>query len=282
MIRQLLSLLTTAVLFPLFFVSCTFTDKEENNTSPDSLTSDGIKKIDFSVIRTLPHDTTSFTQGLIVYKGRMYEGTGGNDSNIVSSKLSRLLELDINNGKILRSLDLDKKYFGEGITILNDTIYQLTWTGHTVFIYDMHFKKLKESTINTEGWGLTNNGKELILSDGTSNLYFYEPHTFRLLRTLPVMLNDDFLHSINELEFINGAIYANQWGQPYIFKIDPASGRVTGRIDVTPIWDRIKKIAPELNPRDDVPNGIAYDQDSKKIYITGKKWPELYEVRFGN
>ncbi|ANH83732.1 glutamine cyclotransferase [Niabella ginsenosidivorans] len=266
----------------MFTLSCTDTGNSNGNTSADTTKTDNVKNISFSLIKTYPHDTTSFTQGLIIYKGRMYEGTGGDDSNVVSSQPSRLLETNITTGKILRSLDLDKKYFGEGITILNDTIYQLTWTEHAVFVYDMNFKKLKEFPITTEGWGLTNNGKELIVSDGTSNLYFYDPHTFRLLSTQAVTLNGDLINSINELEFIEGSVYANQWQQPYICKIDPASGRVTGRIDVTPIWDRIKKIAPELNPRDDVPNGIAYDSDTKKIYITGKKWPELYEVQFGN
>ena len=148
-----------------------------------------------------------------------------------------------------------------------------------VFVYTLpDFKKVKQFPLNTDGWGMTTNGKELIVSDGTSNLYFYDPHTFQLLRTQSITLNGDLINSINELEFIDGAVYANQWEQPYIFKIDPASGQVTGRIDVTPIWNRIKQIDPDA----DVPNGIAYDADTKKIYITGKKWPELYEVQFGN
>ena len=279
MIKITPSLLAIAALFAIGAVSCTDTD-EKNNTGTSG--SDSVKSISDSIINTYPHDTTSFTQGLVVYKGRMYEGTGGDDSNVVSSKPSRLLETNVTTGKILKSLDLDKSYFGEGITILNDTIYQLTWTEHTVFVYDMNFKKHREFAIATEGWGLTNNGKELILSDGTSNLYFYDPHSFQLLRTQPITLNGDLINSVNELEFIEGSVYANQWGQPYIFKIDPASGQVTGRIDITAIWDRIKKTAPELDPRNDVPNGIAYDPDIKKIYITGKKWPELYEVQFGN
>jgi len=282
MIKNIISPLVTTALFLIVAVSCRNTDNANSNTAPHTPTSGGLKNIRFSVVNTYPHDTTSFTQGLVVYKGRMFEGTGGDDSSIVSSKLSRLLETDVTNGKIRRSLDLGKKYFGEGITILNDIIYQLTWTEHTVFIYDMHFKKLGESAINTEGWGLTTNGKELIVSDGTSNLYFYEPHTFRLLKTLSVTLNGDLVHSLNELEFIDGAIYANQFGQPYILKIDPATGQVAGSVDISAIWERIRKIHPDADLHEAVPNGIAYDQDTKKIYITGKKWPELYEVQLGN
>ncbi|WP_300603236.1 glutaminyl-peptide cyclotransferase [Niabella sp.] len=273
--------LATAIVI-LILGSCTNIPKENSDASSGSPGPDSVKNIDFSIVHTYPHDTSSYTQGLVVYKGRMYEGTGGNETNVVSSKLSRLLETDINTGKILRSLELGKKYFGEGITILNDTIYQLTWKEHTVFVYDLHFKKLREFPVPTEGWGLTNNGTELIVSDGTSNLYFYEPQTFRLLRTLPVSLNGDLINSINELEFIDGMVYANQWEQPYIFSIDPVSGRVAGKIDLTPAWEKIRKIAPLTDSLNDVPNGIAYDADTKKIYITGKKWPELYEVQLGN
>ncbi|WP_157547209.1 glutaminyl-peptide cyclotransferase [Niabella soli] len=277
MTRRFYSALIVAATFA---ASCNNNGNNDNTTPEvDAPKANAVKNIGFSIIKTYPHDTTSYTQGLLVYKGKMYEGTGGDDSSVVSSKLSRLLETDVTTGKTLKALDIGKKYFGEGITILNDTIYQLTWTEHTVFVYDMNFKKIKEFPLNTEGWGLTNNGKELIASDGvTSNLYFYDPHTFQLLRTQSVSMNGDLINNINELEFIDGFVYANIYTTPYIVKIDPASGQVVGRIDITQIWDRIKQVDPDA----DVPNGIAYDPDTKKIYVTGKKWPELYEVQFGN
>lgn len=261
----------------LFFASCKDgdkNDKPEDNSANES----SVKNISFSIIKSYPHDTSSFTQGLVVYKGRLYEGTGGADYGPVGSKTSHLLKVDLQTGKAEKSIQLPGKYFGEGITILNDTVYQLTWKEHTVLVYTLpDFKKVKEFPLNTEGWGITHDGKELIVSDGTSNLYYYEPSTFKLLRTQSVTQNENYVGSLNELEFINGFIYANQWQQPYIFKIDPSSGMAIGRIDLTEVWNRIKAIDPDA----DVPNGIAYDADTKKIYITGKKWPELYEVQFG-
>ncbi|MGC4034611.1 MAG: glutaminyl-peptide cyclotransferase [Chitinophagaceae bacterium] len=225
----------------------------------------------YSIINTYPHDTSSFTQGLIVYKGKMYEGTGENG-------YSKLLQIDMKTGKAEREVKLEDKYFGEGITILNDTVYQLTWQNNVVFAYTLHdFKKVKEFHINTEGWGITTDGTNLIVSDGSSNLYFYQPSTFRLLRTQSVTDGGSLAYNLNELEYFDGYVYSNQWQLPYIFKIDPNSGQVIGKTDLTEMWNKIKF----KDPQADVPNGIAYDQDSKKIYITGKKWPDLYEIQFG-
>ncbi|ANH83733.1 glutamine cyclotransferase [Niabella ginsenosidivorans] len=278
MIKSSYFSLVIAVTVSALAISCRDNDKNTTGTTPDLSKADNVKNIGISVIKTYPHDTASFTQGLVLYKGQLYEGTGGADYAPEGAG-SALMKVNLATGKAEKKVKLDGKYFGEGITILNDTVYQLTWKEKVVFVYTLpDFKKVKEFPINTEGWGMTTNGKELIVSDGTSNLYFYDPHTFQLLRTQSVTLNSDLINSINELEFIDGAVYANQWEQPYIFKIDPASGQVTGRVDVTPIWNRIKQIDPAA----DVPNGIAYDPDTKKIYITGKKWPELYEVQFGN
>lgn len=239
------------------------TETKTDYVSPSILT--------YSINNTYPHDTSSFTQGLVIYNNKMYEGTGENGH-------SKLLQVDFKTGKAEREVKLDDKYFGEGITILNDTIYQLTWQNNVVFVYTLKdFKKIKEFHINTEGWGITTDGKNLIVSDGSSNLYFYEPSTFRLLRTQSVTDAGSLAYNLNELEFIDGYVYANQWQLPYIFKIDPNSGQVVAKIDVTEIWNRIKIKDPEA----DVPNGIAYDAATQKIYITGKKWPELYEIQFG-
>lgn len=275
MIRGLLSLLP--VVFTVLLISCNGDDKTPA-PGPEAPLAGNVKNIGISVVNTYPHDTGSFTQGLVIHKGQLYEGTGGSDY-APEGRTSELLKVNLQTGKAEKTIALDKKYFGEGITILNDTVYQLTWREKVVFVYTLSdMKKVKEFPINTEGWGITTNGKELIVSDGTSNLYFYDPVSFKLLRTQSVTLDGNFLDSINELEYIDGYVYANRWTYPFIFKIDPASGQVAGQIDVTSIWNRIKQIDPDA----DVPNGIAYDQDSKKIYITGKKWPELYEVQFGN
>jgi glutamine cyclotransferase len=224
----------------------------------------------FSIINTYPHDTSSFTQGLVWYKGSLYEGTGENGK-------SKLMKVDLKTGKAEKQISLDEKYFGEGITILHDTIYQLTWKNKVVFVYTLNdFKKIKEFPINTEGWGITTDGRSLIVSDGSNNLYFYEPSTFKLERTVGVTDAGSPAYNLNELEYINGYVYSNQWQLPYIFKIDVNSGQVAGKTDVTSLWERIKA----KDPNADVPNGIAWDSETGKIYITGKNWPELYEIQF--
>lgn len=250
-----------------WLAACNNTDTGTGTTGP-TVSPDAPKTISYAIVKTYPHDTSSFTQGLIFYKGELYEGTG-------EYGRSHLLKVGLNDGKIQKSATLDAKFFGEGVTILKDTIYQLTWQEKVVFAYTLpDFKKVKEFTIDTEGWGITTNGQELIVSDGSSNLYYYNPSTFQLLRTQSVTENGSLSFNLNELEYIDGYIYANQWQAPYILKIDPGSGAIVAKVDLTDIWKRVKA----KDPVADVPNGIAYDTSSKKIYITGKKWPELYEI----
>lgn len=255
-----------------FIAACNNADSPPASTTETTTPAPtGPKAIGYSILKTYPHDTSSFTQGLQVYKGSMYEGTG-------EWGRSHLLKVDLATGKIEKKVPLDAKYFGEGITILNDTVYQLTWQEKTVLVYTLKdFKKVKEFTFNTQGWGLTNDGKELILSDGSSNLYYYNPTNFQLLRTQSIMEGGSLSFNLNELEYIDGFIYANQWQAPYILKIDPSSGNIVGKIDLSNVWDRVKA----KDPAADVPNGIAYDSANKKIYITGKRWPELYEIELG-
>lgn len=242
---------------------------KEPNT-PDTPDANAPKSMSYSIISTYPHDTSSYTQGLLFYKGELYEGTG-------NYGFSKLKKVDLKTGNTQKEIALDKKYFGEGVAILNDTVYQLTWKEKKVFVYTLkEFSKIKEFTINTEGWGLTTDGKNLIASDGSSTLYYYDPATFKLLKTQDVTEGGSLSYNLNELEYIDGFIYANQYLAPYIFKIDPASGKVVAKADVTSMWDRAKVIDPEA----EVPNGIAYDATTKKIYVTGKLWPELYEVQF--
>lgn len=247
--------------------ACNNTDTNTGSNGPVAA-ADAPKTISYSIVKTYPHDTSSFTQGLILYKGELYEGTG-------EYGRSHLHQVGLNDGKIKKTIALDAKFFGEGITILKDTIYQLTWQEKVVFAYTLNdFKKIKEFSIDTQGWGITTNGQELIISDGSSNLYYYNPSTFQLLRTQSITEGGSLSYNLNELEYIDGYIYANQWQAPYILKIDPGSGTIVGKIDLTDVWNRVKA----KDPIADVPNGIAYDTASKKIYITGKRWPELYEI----
>ena len=252
----------------LGFIACK--NKDANNSNGDKPPA-GAKLLTYSIVGTYPHDTSSYTQGLLIYNGKMYEGTGNYGR-------SKLMEVDLKTGKSGRVVSLDKQYFGEGITILNDTVYQLTWKEKKVFVYALKdFRKLKEIPVDIEGWGLTNDGKNLIVSTGSSELHYFDPSTFKLTKTQTVTEAGMPVSNINELEFINDFVYANQYLAPYILKINPENGEVLAKADLTSMWDRIKAIDPDA----DVPNGIAYDAATKKIYITGKWWPELYEVQFG-
>jgi len=255
------------ILFALpFLFACGNTKPSDpNNTS----TASEVKNLSFSVVATYPHDTSSYTQGLIVYNGNLYEGTG----NYGHSKLK---QVDLSTGKSIREISLSSNYFGEGITILRDTVYQLTWKEGKVFVYSLKdFKKIKEFNVPIEGWGLTNNGQELVVTTGSGDIYFYEPATFKLLKTQTLTEAGTPSFNLNESEWIDDSIYINQYSYPYILKANPTTGEIVGKIDLTSIWEHIR----QLNPNADVPNGIAYDTNTKKIYITGKWWPELYEIQ---
>ena len=253
-------------LFLAGFVACKNKDAENGNKPHP----DAPKIMSYSIITTYPHDTSSYTQGLLIYKGELVEGTG----NYGKSKLKKV---DLKSGTTKQEIKLDDKFFGEGVTILNDTVYQLTWKEKKVFVYTLKdFKKIKEFDVDIEGWGLTNDGTNIIASTGGSELYYFEPSTFKLLKTQTVTESGSPSFNLNELEFIDGYVYANQYQFPYIFKIDPGSGKIVAKADLTAMWQRIQAIDPEA----DVPNGIAWDADAKKMYITGKWWPELYEVQF--
>lgn len=248
------------------FAACKNKDKE-GPVTPDP---DAPKMMTYSIVSTFPHDTSSYTQGLLIYNGEMYEGTG----NYGRSKLRKV---ELATGKAQSEISLDKKFFGEGITILRDTVYQLTWREKTVLVYTLKdFKKIREVPVDFEGWGLTHDGTHLIVSTGGSDLLYYDPSTFKLVKTQTVMESGGKAFNLNELEYIDGYIYANQYLYPYIFKIDPVSGKVVAKADLTQMWGRIRAIDPDA----EVPNGIAYDSATRKIYITGKWWPELYEVQF--
>ena len=269
--------LITSLVSSMVFVRCksgngaegetTFTNPPVNPPPP---------VLGYSIVDTYPHDTSFYTQGYTFYKGDLYEGTG----DPTRTGKSRLMKVDLKTGKSLLQKNLSDKFFGEGITILRDTVYQLTWQEHKVFVYVLNgkeFKQIKEFELPTDGWGLTTDGKRLIVSDGSGMLYYYDPATFKLLTKSSIMEGNSEIFNLNELEYIDGFVYANQYEYPYILKIDPAAGRVVAKYDLTDLWKRVKAIKPDV----DVPNGIAYNDITKKIYITGKYWPEAYEIKLG-
>lgn len=232
--------------------------------------------IPFTVVNKLPHDTTYFTEGLEFHKGQLLESSGGNDDG--SPYPSEFGVVNRETGKVVPKAKLDRsKHFGEGITVFKDKIYQLTWQSGAGFIYDAQtFKLLKEFKLPTrEGWGLTHDSASLIMSDGTSNLYFIDADSLRVKYTVNVIHNGSPIGNINELEYVNGVIYANRWGDTNILKIDPVSGKVLGQLDLSNLDKEAKAVYPgaaELN-------GIAYDSTTGKLYVTGKKWPFLYEIK---
>ena len=252
----------------LVLLSCN-NGHDANQPAADSALT--VANLSWKLVHTYPHDTTSYTQGLVVYKGSLYEGTG-------LEGRSRLMKTDLTTGKILAARSLDKTMFGEGITILHDTVYQLTWQNHQVFMYSLDgFKLLQTFPLKTEGWGITTDGRELIVSDGSSNLAFYEPGTFRFLRNVPITYEGQLINNANELEYINGALYANRYETDDILKINPVTGVVEARIDCSALGNEVRAKYPWV----DYFNGIAYDSATGRIYVTGKLWPELYEIQFG-
>jgi len=220
-------------------------------------------------IKTYPHDIDAYTQGLLIYNGQLYEGTGGWGK-------SNLRSVDLNSGKVLKQVDIDEQHFGEGIAIIKDKIYQITWKSQLGFIYDRNtFRKIGEFTYSTEGWGLTSKGDTLLMSDGTEHIYFIDPNGFKRIKSIQVYNNKGKVPELNELEYIKGFIYANIYRSDLIVKIEPSTGRV---VDIIKIYEFLQQ--SDLHAAIDVLNGIAYDKEKDKIYVTGKNWPKLFEVEF--
>ena len=259
-------LIVTYLACGVLFSACN--DGDEDDTPP---VENKVQSISYTVTNTLPHDTSDFTQGLEIYKGFLLEGTG-------NYGLSRLFKKEIATGKVIKEVKLDSAHFGEGITVLNDTIYQLTWKEKVVNVYTASdMKKVGQRSLPTDGWGLTNDGKHLIVSDGTNRLYFYNTK-FEQQYVKEIFENGSPAVNLNELEYIKGFVYANQWQYSYILKIDPASGEVVGKLDLSDLSNR----ARAKNPKEQFLNGIAYDPATDKIYVTGKLWPEIYEISFAH
>ncbi len=252
------------------YSACTGDNKPTEAVEPTNTITTPIN-IAFNIINSFPHDTSSYTQGLILYNNTLYEGTG-------LEQHSKLMQVDLKSGKPSQSISIDPTFFGEGITILNDTIYQLTWQNHKVLVYDAKtFRKIKEFTWEREGWGITHNGTDLIISTGESNIYFVDPATFKVKTIIGVTDNNGPVGNVNELEYVDGAIYANIYLTDFIIKIDPSNGHVIGKMDLTGILQQAGKSVAYENGF--VLNGIAYDSLKKSFFITGKKWPLLFEMK---
>lgn len=227
----------------------------------------------YNIINSYPHDSKAYTQGLEYHQGFLYETTGRRGQ-------SSLRKIDIKTGKVLQKVDLNKKYFGEGMTIFNNKIIWLTWQGKKGFVYDLEtFEQEKEFDYNksSEGWGLTHNGTELIKSDGTNKIWFLEPETQKEKRFIQVYTNKYALDNLNELELINGNLYANKYQQNAIVIIDINTGVVLGVADLTNLKKEMEK-TQQLVPNDEVLNGIAFDEENNRIFVTGKNWGKLFEI----
>ncbi|MBI1390877.1 MAG: glutaminyl-peptide cyclotransferase [bacterium] len=221
----------------------------------------------YRVVHAYPHDADSFTQGLVYEKGALYESAGQYGESSL-----RLVDLD--TGAVLERYDLEAKYFAEGMTIFNGRIFQITWREQTAFTYSLNpFTPQKTFTYSGEGWGLTTDGVSLIMSDGSAKIVFRAPDTFAATREINVKDGARSITDLNELEWIDGEIWANVWMTDHIARIDPATGQVNGWIDLTGLLP-----ASERTYQTDVLNGIAYDADEGRIFITGKRWPKLYEI----
>lgn len=223
----------------------------------------------YQVVKEYPHDRGAYTQGLQYDDGFLYEGTGERGT---SSLRKSVLE----TGEVVQIRDMDQSLFGEGIAVMGERIYQITYTSQVGFIYDKStFQEIQKVYYqNREGWGLTHNGEELIMSDGTHVLYFLDPEMFTINRQIEVYHNEGLADSLNELEYINGKIWANRYYTDEIVIIDPVSGKVEGRINLKGILK-----TTDRRPNTDVLNGIAWDQEGDRLFVTGKRWPKLFEIK---
>jgi glutamine cyclotransferase len=225
------------------------------------------KQLTANIVNTYPHSKTSYTQGLEFYNGKLFESTGQVGTSLIA-------EVDLLTGNQFRFKNLDAPHFGEGITILNDTIYQITWQSNICFLYDMAFNKIGELTYEGEGWGLCNNGKSIIMTSGDSEIVWRNPHTFEIEKSIYAFNDQTDVTQLNEIELINDKLYINVYTTNNIIEVDTMSGKILSTIDCGAV-----SIDGRL-PGSDVLNGIAYNKETGKTYITGKWWSNLYEVTF--
>lgn len=262
--HQLPIIILCAILF-----SCEQSREIQQQGTPSSTPApeQSVRTYSFRVVATIPHDTSAFTQGLDVYKGVFIESTGQNGQ-------SSIRRVNMRTGVVIKREPLDAQYFGEGVTVLNDTAYMLTWLNQRGFVYDpVTLRKIREFRYAGEGWGITSDGTNLIMSNGSNVLTVMDPGTASIVRSIPVSLQGSVVGQLNEIEWVEGEIWANVWQTMTILRIDPTTGAVVGIIDCTGI------VPPsEQRPTMDVFNGIAYDEETKAIYVTGKNWPKVYQI----
>ncbi|MBZ0098339.1 MAG: glutaminyl-peptide cyclotransferase [Taibaiella sp.] len=264
----------------LSFVSCTDETAEEKPAEQEQTASTvpPARSIPYTLLKQYPHNAHSYTQGLQFVDGYMYECTGHYGQ-------SHIYKYELETGKVLNEYKLDDKYFGEGLTVMGDKIYIITWREKTGLIFDRAtFKPLGTFQLETdEGWGLTNDSTHLIYSDGSPYLYYLNPADLKQVKRIEVVDAYGPVGNINELEYINGYIYANQWETEFILKIDPATGHVVGKADLRNL--RGQAGIPARSYSEDMPevlNGIAYDNETNRIFITGKNWPKILEIKLDN
>ena len=260
------------LILPLFVSAC----EEQPAVSIEKpvVQQKGVPVYTYEIVNVFPHDPGAFTQGLVFNNGILLESTGQYGS-------STLRKVELTSGKPFKRFDLPNQFFGEGLAILNDKIYQLTWQEKTAFVYDMNLSPIGRINYSGEGWGLTTDGQTLIMSDGTQVIRFVDPETFETKRT--IVVRDDKnqpIRELNELEWVKGEIWANIWhsdriGKPnHIARIDPNTGNVIGWIDLDGISPQDVAKSPE-----NTLNGIAYDEKTDRIFVTGKQWEKLFEIR---
>ncbi|HEY7913069.1 MAG TPA: glutaminyl-peptide cyclotransferase [Blastocatellia bacterium] len=232
----------------------------ENRTGP--------VRYSYEVVNKYPHDTEAFLQGLVYHDSGFYESTGGNGQ-------SSLRRVELESGRVLKKVMLAEEDFGEGLALVEDKLVQLTWQSGKGYVYDRDtFRKLREFSYSMEGWGLAFDGKRLILSDGSNTLTFLDPRTYQVIGKLNVTLGGRPLTKINELEFIEGEIWANVWHEEVLLRIDPATGAVNSMVDLRGLRPR-----ETVQDTEAVLNGIAYDPVARRIFVSGKRWPSIFEIR---
>ena len=253
-----------------FFFLCSHVHESAGVTTGSNIngSNDGVPVYRYRIVNSYPHDPEAFTQGLVYESGFMYEGTG-------LYGRSSIRKVELKTGRILQNHNLPERYFGEGLTIHGDRITQLTWRSKVGFEYEKEkFSLVKRFNYETEGWGITYDGKHLIMSDGSDTLYSLDPATHREIKRIKVTYEGQPVPRLNELEYINGEIFANVWLTDYIARISPESGKVIGWID-------LRGLSDDFGPRtgDQVLNGIAYDQIGDRLFVTGKLWLKIYEIK---
>ena len=261
--------LILVLLLALASLQCNGSANSNTGAPPKNATANLVPaNFSYQVVNIWPHDPGAFTQGLVFIDGKLLESTG-------QEGRSSLRSVELETGKVLKKVDVPEPFFAEGLALLNNKIYQLTWQHRVGFIYDPQtFQKTGEFTYTGEGWGLTTDGRSLLLSDGSNRIRFIDPDGFRVTKTIAVLDGKTPIAEINELEYVNGEIYANIWHDDRIAVIDPQTGLVTAWINLRGLLQPGDVQDPEA-----VLNGIAYDQKSDRLFVTGKLWPRIFEIK---